>query len=369
MSIGKLYFRKTCHFRFIHSLFIFILGISCMLMYYRFYHPSGPIKFSFILIEEFSKPSVSEDYCSMTLRSLKQMRSEISSKSPSNIKDTSAGELPSPKPTDSIIIIEENEDDSDDTDIDIKTLRDWINYVDDKPKPTEINICQRSVNDVDNNDNAVNRATKVDNAFKRRAICSTSQLEKLSEFSSADDVAGLSEISQDTSTPSEGFPTHDYENMCFVNIAREKRCLRSWEGYSDICAKVLDRDMGNPMMSSTMSDGSSIATSRGTESMQIDQTDPNMSEDPTDLEKQPSVDSLTVTFSPSILDTILEESDDLNDTMQSLNEKQEEKTLCTLVATIDKIRLNTPICNRFPLSQRAKIHSFAKPIRKTLVTN
>lgn len=67
---------------------------------------------------------------------------------------------------------------------------------------------------------------------------------------------------------SEILSAHDYENICAVNIARERWGLRSWEGYTDIETYLHDdstvRDRRRDTFASTMTGGSSEISSSDT---------------------------------------------------------------------------------------------------------
>lgn len=321
-----------------------------MLIYYRFYHPSGPIKFSFMQ-EESPNQQPSEDFNTMTLRSLKQMRCEIKNNaSPKSMTQSKKLLNTTTTLSDSVIVIEENDEDTD-TDIDIKILQDWINDTAYECNSTSVEI----------NSKPTNTASKDEECFKRRAICSAADLVKLIESKATEtDFIVNSKLTRIEETPSEILSAHDYENLCAVNIARETWGLRSWKGYSDIENWLHDESVVNERLdtltsTATSSDRSGSTFQKGNEAMKqydfIDTVgnDSAQSESETNSNDigQFSIESLTVTYPLGTLDPIFEEIEELSTSTDLSDVKIKESSVSTLVATIDKIRLNTPISNPY----------------------
>lgn len=327
-----------------------------MLLYYRFFHPSGPIKF-FLTANDSSPHDTSQSHSSGTLRSLKNMRHESASdtsqeNSPQSDTKQLLNNCKSPL-SDSVVIIEEK--DMDDTDVDLKILQSWIEEENKKLK---------------NPDTVDDKETDLeDESYKRRAICSSADLVKLIE-SKNDDIEsnGSLKLVPTDESQSEILSAHDYENLCAVNIAREAWGLRSWRGYSDIetwlhdDSVVHDRRRDTLTSTTTSSEQSSSILQKTNERTRQDDYLDTIADDLAQCESetssdgftgQYSIDSLGGMYPISTLDTILEELED-SSTSTSL---VEAKARChgsasTLVATIDEIRLNTPVQNGDESSDR-----------------
>lgn len=135
-----------------------------------------------------------------------------------------------------------------------------------------------------------------------------------------------------TNPPSE-ISTHDYENMCAVNINRELRGLRSWQGYLDIDAYLHD--------DSTVHDKRWEDTSSSGMSYRYE-------EDLDDeLKSKPFIidhNLLHPIFGP--LEPIEEGSEESVISLNLNSPKNSMTSISTLVATIDEIRLgnvNSPL--------------------------
>lgn len=327
----------------------FVAGIASMLLYYRFFHPSGPIKF-FFTPNESSTHDTSQTHSSGTLRSLKNMRHEPTSEvsqenSPQSDTKQLLNNCKSPL-SDSVVIIEEK--DTDDTDVDIKILQSWIEEENNKSK---ISDCVE-----------IKEPDLEDESYKRRAICSSADLVKLLE-SKNDEVEsnGSSKLVPTDESQSEILSAHDYENLCAVNIAREAWGLRSWRGYSDIetwlhdDSVVHDRRRDTLTSTTTSSEQSSNILQKDNERTRQDDYLDTLADDLAQCESetssdgftgQYSIDSLGGLYPVSTLDTILEELEE-SSANNSLAEAKTRRhgSASTLVATIDEIRLNTPVQN------------------------
>ena len=183
------------------------------------------------------------------------------------------------------------------------------------------------------------------------------------------------------SVPSEVLSTHDYENMCAVNIAREAWGLRSWRAYSDIETWLHDdsvvRDRRRDTLTSTTSASSEHSggmsspppipcrrPTRAPRTRQDDYLDTLVDDlaccefvleepDPNVFVAKPYVvDQHGALFPLGTLDTIMEELEE-----SSTSTDARHGSASTLVATIDEIRhgnlwevQNDPPQCRVPLS-------------------
>lgn len=316
-----------------------------MLLYYRFFHPSGPIKFFLTPSEPPSHHDTSQSHSTGTLRSLKNIRHEVTpntsqENSPQSDTKQLLNNCRSPlSVSDSIVIIEENV--MDDNDVDIKILQSWI----DEEKQKNNNVKETEKNPPEGG--------QEDESYKRRAICSSADLVKL--IDEEESTTSLKLVPTDEA-PSEILSAHDYENLAAVNIARETWGLRSWRGYSDIetwlhdDSVVHDRRRDTLTSTTTSSERSSNLLEKENERTRQDDYLDTIADDLAQCESETSsegfhghfsIDSLGGIYPVSTLDTILEELEESSISTTDLKTRR-QGSASTLVATIDEIRLNTP---------------------------
>ncbi|PNF36084.1 hypothetical protein B7P43_G12749 [Cryptotermes secundus] len=239
---------------------------------------------------------------------------------------------------------------------------------------------------------------------KRRPVCSAAELpEEATQAESNAKQPDDETPSEVLSFPSEVLSTHDYENICAVNIAREAWGLRSWRGYSDIETWLHDgsvvRDRRRDTLTSTTTTLTSASSDQsggnedsnavspppvpcrrpapGPRALRTRQDDylDTLIDDLADCETRvycqdrplaefvveehdPSlfvarpyvVDQHGALFPLTTLDTImeeLEESSTSTETDDCIRHKQSHDSASTLVATISEIRHDGSICSLY----------------------
>jgi hypothetical protein len=261
----------------------------------------------------------------------------------------------------------------------------------------------------------------------QRPVCPASEL--TGEPSQAESVTKQPDDetpSEVLSFPSEVLSTHDYENICAVNIAREAWGLRSWRGYSDIETWLHDdsvvRDRRRDTLTSTTTTLTSASSDRsggneysnpispppvpcrrpapGPRAIRTRQDDylDTLIDDLADCETRvycqdrplaefvvqehdPSmfvarpyvVDQHGALFPLTTLDTIIEELEESGTSTEtgSTRHKQRHDSASTLVATISEIRHDGSICSLYNSTDalwEGQNPSFCNPAPDSLLT-
>lgn len=238
--------------------------------------------------------------------------------------------------SDSVIIYEENPVLSVKPEDALQTLSETCENIYEQPKLIEAKMNAEGM--------------KLEAAMKRRAICSSVDLTRFIDKKSDDIRSNRSSKGVNAEeTPSEISSTHDYENLCAVNIAREPWGIRSWRGYSDIETWRHDDSVFNERRMDNLTTSSEYSGKlEDKDSLNVHEDDLLPSEIDTNSDKT------SVNFLPplpaSMLDTIYEEREGSPSAApDETDSKTKYNSESALVATIDKICLYSPLRSRSEL--------------------